>query len=110
MSIRFCPKCGSMMVPDKKDGKVVWACRKCSFSESTNSRRVVVKEKLSSGTDVPVVDVEQNQDKLSTIKAKCRKCGHDRAMWWIQQTRSGDEPATRFFKCIKCGYTWREYS
>ncbi|MBI2112883.1 transcription factor S, partial [Candidatus Woesearchaeota archaeon] len=27
-----------------------------------------------------------------------------------QQTRGADEPETRFFRCTKCNYTWREYA
>ncbi|MEM4865380.1 MAG: hypothetical protein QXY09_02690 [Acidilobaceae archaeon] len=26
------------------------------------------------------------------------------------QTRAADEPPTRFYRCTKCGYTWREYA
>jgi DNA-directed RNA polymerase subunit M len=25
------------------------------------------------------------------------------------QTRRADESATQFFRCTKCGHTWREY-
>ena len=51
-------------------------------------------------------------DKLDSrpkIKTKCEKCGHKVAYYWTQQTRAADEPETRFFKCEKCEYTWREY-
>jgi len=26
------------------------------------------------------------------------------------QTRAADEPPTRFYRCTKCGHTWREYA
>ena len=26
------------------------------------------------------------------------------------QTRSADEPTTRFYRCQKCKFTWREYT
>ncbi|RLG10996.1 MAG: transcription factor S, partial [Thaumarchaeota archaeon] len=39
----------------------------------------------------------------------CPKCGNREAYYWAVQTRSADEPMTRFFRCTKCGYTWREY-
>ena len=44
-----------------------------------------------------------------TTNVICPKCGHGKAEWWLQQTRSADEAETRFFKCLKCRYTWREY-
>ena len=40
----------------------------------------------------------------------CEKCGNKAAYYWTQQTRGADEPETRFFKCTKCEYTWREYA
>ena len=43
-------------------------------------------------------------------KAKCPKCGNNEAYYWIVQTRSADEPPTRFYKCTKCKHVWREYS
>ncbi|MBS3055577.1 MAG: hypothetical protein J4452_03755 [Candidatus Aenigmarchaeota archaeon] len=39
----------------------------------------------------------------------CPNCEHGEAAWWMQQTRSADEPPTLFYKCIKCGYGWRSY-
>ena len=99
------------MVPEKNsEGRVVWKCRKCGVSEETKSRKLIVKEEINEIADVPIVDMEANQDKMSTIEIKCNKCKNNKAMWWMQQTRSGDEPATRFFKCVKCGHTWREYA
>ena len=41
---------------------------------------------------------------------KCESCGHDEAVWWMFQTRSADEPTTRFYRCQKCKYTWRDYT
>ena len=43
-------------------------------------------------------------------KEKCPKCGNMEAYSWQRQTRGGDEPATRFYRCVKCSKTWREYS
>lgn len=40
----------------------------------------------------------------------CPKCGNDTAYTWIVQTRSGDEGPTVFYRCTKCGYTWRVYT
>jgi DNA-directed RNA polymerase subunit M len=46
---------------------------------------------------------------LPIVDAKCKKCGNLQAYHWEQQTRAGDEPATRFYRCTKCQHTWREY-
>ena len=52
----------------------------------------------------------EDTDTHPKIKAKCEKCGHGIALYWTQQTRGADEPETRFFRCTKCGFTWREYA
>ncbi|MCK5109548.1 MAG: transcription factor S, partial [Methanosarcinales archaeon] len=41
--------------------------------------------------------------------ARCEECGNTTAYWWLRQLRSADESETRFFRCTKCGRTWREY-
>ena len=46
---------------------------------------------------------------LPKTKARCDKCGHNMAYFWLVQTRAGDEPETKFLKCEKCGHTWRDY-
>lgn len=40
--------------------------------------------------------------------ATCPKCQHDKAYYKELQTRSADEPATLFFKCVQCSHQWRE--
>ncbi len=40
--------------------------------------------------------------------ATCPKCTYHQAYFMEIQTRSADEPATLFFKCVKCGAQWRE--
>lgn len=46
---------------------------------------------------------------LPATKAECSKCGNGQAYYWMMQTRSADEPSTRFYRCTKCNFTWREY-
>ncbi len=36
MAIKFCPRCKSIMVLTKKDGKAVWRCPKCGYEEEAN--------------------------------------------------------------------------
>ncbi len=66
----------------------------------------------SKGSDKIVV-IGKKEQKLSTmsqVKVECPKCGNDKAFWWMVQTRSIDESTTQFYRCTKCGYTWRDYS
>jgi len=59
-----------------------------------------------------IVIEDNTPDRLPTTEKTCSKCHGKRAYWWVIQTRSSDEPPTRFYRCTneKCKYTWREYS
>lgn len=107
--MEFCPKCGNLMNPEKREGGVVLVCSNCGYEEErgpeSKSYKVVREGKKKEGTTV----IEEEQGNLPTTSKKCPKCGHEKAYWWMQQTRGADEPTTRFYRCVKCGNTWREY-
>lgn len=42
--------------------------------------------------------------------SECPKCGKKKVISWMEQTRASDEPPTRFYKCLNCNNTWREYT
>ncbi|MBN1385748.1 transcription factor S [Candidatus Woesearchaeota archaeon] len=103
----FCPKCGSMLLPKKDNGKKVMACS-CGYKSSdTDSARITEKRK-DDGRGLEIID--RQPDTYPKVEAKCEKCGHDKAFFSTQQTRAGDEPETKFFKCEKCGHIWRDYN
>ena len=69
------------------------------------------EEELANVAPIKVVgDKENKLTSLPTTKIECPKCKNDEAMWWFLQTRSGDEPPTQFYRCVKCNHTWRSYS
>ena len=89
-----------------KNGKLV--CSKCGEKEEIlNKGEFKLKEKAKKKREMLIVDEKINT--LPTTRAECPKCGHMEAEWWLLQTRKADEPETRFFRCTKCRYTWREY-
>jgi len=115
--MRFCPKCGSILVPSKRQGKTVLVCRKCGYveevgAENSSGYRLVREIKHKPSDKIVVITKEdlEKRSNLTIVKAKCPRCGNDTAYFWMMQTRSADEPSTRFFRCTKCGYTWREYA
>jgi len=105
--MKFCPECKSMMLP--KDG--TFKCRKCNYIE--NSTNADVEEIVFSKTEQDIREVtilEGDTDVgLPTTTIRCEKCENNNAYWWLNQTRSADESETRFFKCTKCNFIWREY-
>ena len=102
----FCPKCGSILRPKDKAGKRVLYCD-CGFTKTPGEESAEIKESVEGAKEIAVIE---NVEINPKIKAKCEKCGNDAAYYWTQQTRGADEPETRFFKCTKCNFTWREYA
>lgn len=81
-------------------------CLKCGAKEDAEA--ITISEKKIE-TKRPV-DVTEDLETLPITEAECPKCKNKEAYWWLRQTRGGDEPETRFFKCTKCKHTWRERS
>ena len=61
-------------------------------------------------SDFLVLDENEGKDIMPTIEIECEKCGNNKAVWWMLQTRSADEPTTQFYRCTKCEHTWRNYA
>jgi len=99
--MRFCPKCGSILVSVGKD----LICKSCGYKEAAAETKMFKEEIKTKSLKVK----EEITETLPTVKATCPKCGHHEAYFWTQQTRAGDEPETQFYKCKKCGHGWRKY-
>lgn len=107
----FCEKCGGLMVPRKSGKSTILECRKCGKKKYVKGRKgfklATVTEKKEK--KIVIVDKKSAFEVLPKTKTQCPKCEGSEAFWWMQQTRGGDEPPTRFYKCIKCKHIWREY-
>jgi DNA-directed RNA polymerase subunit M len=114
--LKFCPKCNTRLKLKQVKGPhgviITDVCDNCGFTGA--ARKTVTQateEELAAAAPIKVVgDKESKLNTLPTTKTDCPKCGHDEASWWFLQTRSGDEPPTQFFRCLKCNHTWRSYS
>lgn len=106
-TIEFCEKCGSIMVPVKKGKTSYMKCRSCGREIRKEMRGLKIVEEKTRTKGVAVI--EHDTTLLPLTDKECPKCEHDRAYWWMQQTRSADEPPTQFFRCEQCKHTWREY-
>ena len=104
----FCEKCGNLLVP-KKEGKKIDASCDCGFVPKKRPDLVLKEEiKLDRKDEIEVMD--KKVEVLPRTNEECPKCKHKEAFYWLVQTRASDEASTRFFKCVKCQYTWRSYS
>lgn len=101
--MEFCPKCGSVLIQKRKNE----GCPRCNYS-TKGKIKLTISEKIEEKKEIAVLSNKDTQF-LPIVGEKCKKCGHDKAFFWTVQTRSGDEAETKFFKCTKCDFTWREY-
>ncbi len=106
--MKFCDKCESMLIPKKEGKKTVFACNSCGWV-SSRKEKIVISEKAEDPKKALIEVVDKNVDILPKIDQECDKCNHKKAYFWLVQTRAADEAETRFFKCVKCNHTWREY-
>jgi len=107
--MRFCPKCGTTLMPAKKERRVVLRCPKCNYV-TKKPTKAVSKIRQEKEKIVVIGKEEQKIRTLPKTKAECPKCGYNEAFYWIVQTRGADESSTQFFRCVRCGATWRETS
>jgi len=108
MSMLFCPTCANLLIIAVDDvGKNEWACQSCPYKfpitvEMTSRTKLKRKQ---------VDDILGTQDfGADETTVACPKCDNDRANYLLIQTRSADEPMTRFYKCTNkaCGHVWHE--
>ena len=115
--MKLCNKCGTLMMPQRDGNKTMFVCKKCGDRTKAENippkirQTAKISEKIehSLADTIPVVE-DKSSKILPITKIECGECGHNEAQWWTQQTRSSDEPETRFYRCTKCKKTWREYS
>ncbi len=101
--MEFCPKCGSVLVEKRKN----FGCINCGYSFK-GKLKIEAKEQMPK-KQITAVIKDKDTDVFPKTSAVCPKCGFGEAYFWSAQTRAGDEAETRFFRCVKCKHTWREY-
>jgi len=109
--MEFCDKCGSSMIPKKSGKSVVLICRRCGKKKRTKVKKGFKITAFSGKKSGKIIVIEKKSkfEVLPKTTITCPKCDNNKALWWMQQMRAADEPATRFYKCTKCGHVWREY-
>tara|TARA_B110000014_G_scaffold248157_1_gene222277 strand:- start:3518 stop:3838 length:321 start_codon:yes stop_codon:yes gene_type:complete len=106
--MRFCPKCDVRL--KKSSSNSALSCPKCDYSEAQGSEIQNNTSEEEPNSDFLVLDENEGKDTMPTIEIECEKCGNNKAVWWMLQTRSADEPTTQFYRCTKCEHTWRNYA
>ena len=102
--MEFCPKCGAILVLKTKN----YGCPRCAYS-TKDKVDLKTSEKQEEKKGVGVISSKETST-LPIVSEICKQCKNKKAYFWTVQTRASDESETKFFKCIKCEHTWREYS
>ncbi|MFH1424116.1 MAG: transcription factor S [archaeon] len=105
--MEFCDKCGKMLSAEEKGGETILVCPVCGWEKKEDGSSSMT-EAIEQTEDV--VLIEDPGENLPKTKEECPKCKNLEAYYWMEQTRSADEAPTRFYRCVKCKHTWREYS
>ena len=103
----FCPKCGSLLKTKLQKTKSIQFCS-CGYSSDAKEDTTIKETVKADEKEIEVIDEEQ-VEVYPTVNIECPKCKNKKAYYWLKQTRAGDEPETKFYKCTKCKYTWRDY-
>lgn len=92
-------------------------CSRCGheLSPNTSGRQTTFSKVIRHGEKdkMAVVDGEKFAIPPTAVliknEVRCPKCEYNEVYAWQIQTRAADEPSTTFYRCAKCGHTWREY-
>jgi transcription factor S len=101
--MEFCPKCGAVLMVKIKNS----ACPRCQYTKK-GTVDLISNEKIEDKIEIPVLKKDLGST-APIVNEKCPKCAHGKCYFWMVQTRSSDESPTKFFKCVKCSHTRRDY-
>ncbi len=110
--MEFCEECGGMLVSEKNDGETVMKCRNCEHVQDVEEGDyTVTEEKEENPMDrLNITEEGEESSTMPTTEKDCPKCGEETEHeWWMEQTRSSDEPPTRFYRCRQCSNVHKEY-
>ena len=91
-TMMFCPKCGSLLKVKKEKNKTIQFCS-CGYT-SEQKKPQTIKETIDS--EEKKIEVVEDQNVNPLTEEICPKCGHNKAYWWMKQTKAGDEADTKF--------------
>jgi len=102
--MHFCKHCGTVMLPARKKGKIHLVCPSCGYSERKRTETRLTSKQKQEGITI----VEKDIINLPKIAKICPKCGFRKAYWWSAQGGKEEISEALYYRCVKCGYVWKE--
>ncbi|KAA6381967.1 MAG: DNA-directed RNA polymerase III subunit RPC11 [Streblomastix strix] len=107
--MQFCPNCANLLVVEpNQQNSLRFSCPTCAYVKYINGQLRQEVPLIRKKVDDVLGTEESMKTAETTNLAQCPRCGHNEAYHFEMQTRSADEPATHFYKCVKCKKNWRE--
>ena len=107
--MQFCEKCGNLLIAKGSGKRVSYVCRMCGKKAKRTDKLTISETMHESKKGVIIMEKGEGIEEFPKTSIMCPTCEHMEAYWWMQQTRSADEPPTLFYRCVKCGHSWRSY-
>ena len=106
----FCPTCSNILLTEKTLNDFRFFCKTCPYIFRVQ-KQFENKMKLERKEVDDVLGGEEAWRNVDNTEIQCKdanNCLNKRAYFMEIQIRSGDEPATLFYKCTACAYQWSE--
>jgi DNA-directed RNA polymerase subunit M len=109
MRVEFCPKC-DMRMRLRFHSRGALCCPTCSYRKEFLDYFVPEGVNSNKGIDDVVVLDKGTVALLTqpTITVYCEECGGRKAETWSVAVGSGTQGGIMYFRCLRCGHTWRE--
>jgi transcription factor S len=110
--VNFCEKCGSLLIPERRDdGIVKLFCKTCKAEskEKFKDASYQVKSKIDHTVKDRLTVIEEEFDIRPIIRVACPKCNFAEARYWEAEDRRKEEwETTTYYQCVKCNWVWSE--
>ena len=75
--MKFCEKCGNLLIVQKKNGKKGWVCRKCKeFFPDDKAKESAISEKIEDNDEE--ITVLELKDEIRLLKQRVRDLERER--------------------------------
>jgi len=107
--LTFCPTCATLLLVEEVIGGtgLRFFCNTCAYVYDIDTK-IGRELKVDCKEVEDVLGGEEAWDKVDKTEAACPACDSKEAYYMSVQIRSADEPATIFYRCVKCTHRWRQ--